>query len=175
MQIPVTTSGRIHPYHPNMRPRLSFRDPRRTGSNRSFRISFGQPLLFLITLSVSAQDVSDSHESWGTDASAAIGCRKKICNGRACLVMKDPCPIFLELTAVARQWTEDPCGRQSAQHFRHAQFHPVCRVTMREHVEGTGHPLAEAAAIEQLQFLDSDARMGRRRNASILCRAIRLF
>ncbi len=44
----------------------------------------------------------------------------------------DPCPVYLELSAVAANGPKDPCGGESAQHFRDAQLPSCCRATIPE-------------------------------------------
>src|ERR1700760_1079401 len=77
MQIPVTTSGRIHPYHPNMRPRLFFR--------RLFPF-------FLIPCGLWAQT---------EPVRIAYACAEEDLQwaGMSCSE-DDPCPVYLELSSV---------------------------------------------------------------------------
>src|ERR1700739_4057408 len=86
MQIPVTTSGRIHPYHPNMRPRLF-----------SLRRWF---VFFLLALDVSAQDsviLTNNDEPMRV----SFGCAEDDLQwaGMSC-TDDEPCPIYLELNSV---------------------------------------------------------------------------
>src|SRR4051812_27088546 len=82
MQIPVTTSGRIHPYHPNMRPRL---------------------FSFLVLVSVStafAQDASVITNT-GEPMRVPYACSAEDLQwvGMSCNE-GEPCPIYLELTSL---------------------------------------------------------------------------
>ena len=83
MQIPVTTSGRIHPYHPNMRPRL-----------------FPKALLVLAALNLSAQD-SPVLTNTGEPMRVAYSCAEDDLQwaGMSCSD-DEPCPIYLELNSV---------------------------------------------------------------------------
>jgi hypothetical protein len=90
MQIPVTTSGRIHPYHPNMRPRLY--------SRRLFK-----PAVLLVTVAslILAQD-SSVLTNTGDPMHLAYACAEEDLQwaGMSC-TEDDPCPIYLELSSIA--------------------------------------------------------------------------
>jgi hypothetical protein len=80
MQIPVTTSGRINPYHPNMRPRLFF--------------------AFLAAFGVSAQEPSTLINT-GEPMRVAYSCAEEDLQwaGMSCSDAQ-PCAIYLELNFV---------------------------------------------------------------------------
>jgi hypothetical protein len=87
-QIPVTTSGRIHPYHPNMRPRFVLHNP------------IG--LFFLLTAcELFAQDASILRNT-GEPIRVPFACSEEdlAWAGVSCSE-DDPCPIYLELNAIA--------------------------------------------------------------------------
>jgi len=96
MQIPVTTSGRIHPYHPNMRPRL-FSVARALLRAVSRLIS--TPLLFA-SLNLSAQD-SPILSNHGEPMQVSYACAEEDLQwaGMSC-TDDEPCPIYLELNSV---------------------------------------------------------------------------
>src|ERR1700733_2817217 len=96
MQIPVTTSGRIHPYHPNMRPRL-FSVTRALLRAVSRLVS--TPLLFA-SLNLSAQD-SPILSNHGEPMQVAYACAEEDLQwaGMSC-TDDEPCPIYLELNSV---------------------------------------------------------------------------
>jgi hypothetical protein len=127
MQIPVTTSGRIHPYHPNMRPRLYL------------ALVF---LLFLHT-SVQAADVHVSYTCVEDDlAFAGLSCSD------------EPCPIYLELTAAAAQGQKLLVAGNL--HSSSATLSSILLVsddsgaTWKEPTQRI-----RGAAIDQIQFLDA--------------------
>jgi hypothetical protein len=80
MQIPVTTSGRTNPYHPNVRPRLF--------------------LALLASVTVSAQE-SSSLINTGEPMRVAYGCAEEDLQwaGMSCSDAQ-PCAIYLELNSV---------------------------------------------------------------------------
>src|SRR3954447_20998319 len=91
MQIPVTTSGRIHPYHPIMRPRLFFR--RKSLSNSA-------AVFFVLALNLSAQEAAILTNS-GEPIRLAYSCAEEDLQwaGMSC-TDDQPCAIFLELSSV---------------------------------------------------------------------------
>ncbi len=88
MQIPVTTSGRIHPYHPNMRPRL-FPEMRLPAA-----------FLLLASLTLSAQE-SPILTNTGEPMQVPYACAEDDLQwaGLSCSD-NEPCPIYLELNSV---------------------------------------------------------------------------
>ena len=86
MQIPVTTSGRTHPYHPNVRPRL-----------------FGAAMAILAAFSAPAQNTSVLAVliNTGQPMRVGYGCAEEDLQwvGMSC-TEGEPCPIYLELNAV---------------------------------------------------------------------------
>src|SRR5580700_6128264 len=82
MQIPVTTSGRIHPYHPNMRPRLFL------------------AFILATTLSLSAEE-SPVLTNTGEPMQVPYACAEDDLQwaGLSCSD-NEPCPIYLELNSV---------------------------------------------------------------------------
>lgn len=94
MQIPVTTSGRIHPYHPNMRPRLYFMPFRHCARNQAF-------LWFFIVTTAVAQEPALLINR-GEPIRVPYACAEEDLQwaGMSC-DEKEPCAIYLELTAIA--------------------------------------------------------------------------
>jgi hypothetical protein len=94
MQIPVTTSGRIHPYHPNMRPRLF--------SRRFFLTLTRLSAAFLLpaAFNLSAQEAAILTNS-GDPMRVAYACAEEDLQwaGMSCSD-DEPCPIYLELNSV---------------------------------------------------------------------------
>jgi hypothetical protein len=91
MQIPVTTSGRIHPYHPNMRPRLF------SVARKLMRaVSVLVPTLVLLSAQESA--VLTNH---GEPIHLAYGCAEDDLQfaGLSC-TDDEACAIYLELSSV---------------------------------------------------------------------------
>ncbi len=82
MQIPVTTSGRIHPYHSSMRPRLFS--------------------LFLVTAACAFAQETPVLSNNGDPMRVAYACLEEDLQwaGMAC-TEDDPCPVYLELSAIA--------------------------------------------------------------------------
>jgi hypothetical protein len=99
MQIPVTTSGRIHSYHPNMRPRLSFR-------RRWFRRMGFYPAISLFTLLVLAERNVSAQQSAiltnnGQPMRVAYGCAEEDLEWAGLSCTDDqPCAIFFEPASV---------------------------------------------------------------------------
>jgi hypothetical protein len=97
MQIPVTTSGRTHPYHPNVRPRLSPRPRVFCGARLFFK-----PTLLLMTavIGVSAQESAILTNN-GEPMRVAYGCAEEDLQwaGMAC-DGDESCAIYLELSSV---------------------------------------------------------------------------
>lgn len=85
MQIPVTTSGRTHPYHPNVRPRLS-----------------SLAVAMLAALTASAQNVPGVLDNSGQPMRVGYSCAEEDLQwaGMSCNE-GEPCPIYVELNAVA--------------------------------------------------------------------------
>lgn len=85
MQIPVTTSGRIHPYHPNMRPRL-----------------FPPGAIFLLATVVAVAQETSVLTNDGKPLRVPYGCAQEDLQfaGLSCDRSTD-CPIYLELSSVA--------------------------------------------------------------------------
>jgi photosystem II stability/assembly factor-like uncharacterized protein len=84
MQIPVTTSGRIHPYHPNMRPRLSLN----AAGSRTYSVAF---LLVIVAIAVSAQEPNR----------VPYSCAEEDLQWAGMSCGNEPCAIYLELNSVA--------------------------------------------------------------------------
>lgn len=159
MQIPVTTSGRIHPYHPNMRPRLSSQDAQnrpRTPLSFIFRtfVTFRATFLLVLVFNASAQDASvlTNH---GEPMRVGYRCLEEdlLWAGMSC--NEDPCPVFLELSAVAAK------GRKIlAAGNLHSSSATLSSILLQS--DDAGSTWKEQAArvrgdaIEQLQYLDSD-------------------
>jgi hypothetical protein len=138
MQIPVTTSGRIHPYHPNMRPRLN---------SRGFRFT-----IFLVAFSsVFAQDATIIANN-GEPIRVPYACSEDDLQWAGVSCDEDePCPIFLELSSIV------PDGRKTFVagnlHSNSATLSTVLLIT-----EDSGAtwkesgPRIRGAALDQLQF-----------------------
>jgi len=90
MQIPVTTSGRIHPYHPNMRPRLY---PRKGHSAIAAYFLFA-----VFNLSAQESAILSNH---GEPMQVPYACAEEDLQwaGMSC-TDGEPCPIYLELNSV---------------------------------------------------------------------------
>jgi hypothetical protein len=145
MQIPVTTSGRIHPYHPNMRPRLS--------SSRLAQI-FRPALVFLVALSASAEDAS-LLVNHGEPMKVGYRCVEEDLQWAGMSCNEDPCPVFLELSAVSAK------GRKIlAAGNLHSASATLASILLQS--DDAGATWKEQAArvrgdaIEQLQYLDSE-------------------
>jgi hypothetical protein len=164
MQIPVTTSGRIHPYHPNMRPRLSLPDaqnrPRIRLCNifRTFHF-FLATFLFAAVFNASAQSVSSDAASvltnHGTSMKVGYRCAEEDLQWAGMSCNEDPCPVFLELSAVSAK------GRKIlAAGNLHSGSATLSSILLQS--DDAGATWKEQAArvrgdaIEQLQYLDSD-------------------
>jgi hypothetical protein len=91
MQIPVTTSGRIHPYHPIMRPRL-FSWRKSTGCLPAF------VLISALTLSAQESAILSNH---GEPIRVPYNCAEEELQwaGMSC-TDDEPCTIYLELSSV---------------------------------------------------------------------------
>jgi hypothetical protein len=161
MQIPVTTSGRIHPYHPNMRPRLSPKVATRRSFPHIFRPKniFRPGALVLTALSVLAQGVSDNAVSTLTNHAEPMRvgyrCVEEDLQWAGMSCIEDPCPIFLELSAVAGK------GRKIlAAGNLHTSSATLSSILLQSDDEGVTWKEQAARvrgdAIEQLQYLDSE-------------------
>jgi hypothetical protein len=96
MQIPVTTSGRIHPYHPIMRPRLFFW--RKSHFHKSG--GFSAVILTILAVNASAQDAAILTNS-GQPMRLAYSCAEEDLQWAGMSCTEDqPCPIYLELSSV---------------------------------------------------------------------------
>ncbi len=134
MQIPVTTSGRIHPYHPNMRPRLF--------------------LVLLGTMVASAQEPSLLSNN-GEPMRVAYGCADEDLQwaGMSC-DQAEPCPVYLELSSIAAN------GRRilTAGNL-HGRSATLASILLQSDDAGATwkEPAARVRgdAIEQLQILDA--------------------
>jgi hypothetical protein len=95
MQIPVTTSGRIHPYHPNMRPRLF---PRRHFAAWYMRLSAAYLLVAVFSLSAQESPLLINN---GEPMRMAYGCAEEDLQwaGMSCSD-NEPCAIYLELNSI---------------------------------------------------------------------------
>ena len=92
-QIPVTTSGRTHPYHPNVRPRLY----PRSAKNPSFKVFFP---FFVATILVAQEPAVLSNS--GEPMRAAYACPEEDLQWAGMSCSEDqPCAIYLELSSVA--------------------------------------------------------------------------
>jgi hypothetical protein len=98
MQIPVTTSGRIHPYHPKMRPRLK---PFQRKGHGLFEAARSLSLLVLAGLVATAQELPVLTNS-GEPMRVSYGCVGEDLQwaGMTC-GEGDPCPVYLELGSIA--------------------------------------------------------------------------
>ena len=99
MQIPVTTSGRIHPYHPNMRPRLFFR---LDGS-----VSSPQFSSYCRRLLHSRAGLCCSYQYRRADARCLMPAPKRICSGPAC-----PAPKTSPVRFTSNSASVAPDGRK---------------------------------------------------------------
>jgi len=139
MQIPVTTSGRTHPYHPRMRPRLYSRVA---------------AILLIFTSALLAQSTGLVRND-GEPMQLAYSCPEADLQwaGMACSE-EDPCPIYLELTSVV------PAGRKIVAagnlHSTSATLSSVLLVTDDAGITWK-EPAARirGAALDQLQFIDA--------------------
>src|SRR6185437_3925481 len=98
MQIPVTTSGRIHPYHPNMRPRLLLR----AGIRRVL-------ILILAAVEASAQESINNAilTNKGQPIRVAYGCAEQDLEWAGMSCGDDaPCAIYLELSSIFEEGGE---------------------------------------------------------------------
>jgi hypothetical protein len=93
MQIPVTTSGRIHPYHPNMRPRLSFRHVA-----RALLRAVSALVPTLVVLNAQNSSILNNH---GDPMQVVYACAEEDLQfaGMSC-TDDEPCAIYLELSSV---------------------------------------------------------------------------
>ncbi len=97
MQIPVTTSGRIHPYHPKMRPRLKpF-----TRKGPLFEAAHAVSFLLLSGVLAAAQELPVLTNN-GQPMRVSYGCVGEDLQwaGMTCS-QGDPCPVYLELGSIA--------------------------------------------------------------------------
>jgi hypothetical protein len=142
-QIPVTTSGRIHPYHPNMRPRLSFR-----------------PVfsLLIVAIAVSAQTVASAPDSVailsnnGNPMRVAYSCPEDDLQwaGLSCAA-DETCAIYLELNSVAA--TGRKIFAAGDLHSSSATLRSI--LLMSEDVGATWKepaPRTRGSALDELQF-----------------------
>lgn len=139
MQIPVTTRGRTHPYHPRMRPRPLVR---------------AAAIIPLITLVLAAEDAVVLRND-GEPMRVAYACPEADLQwaGMACSE-EDPCPIYLELSSVTL------AGRKifvsGNLHSTSATLNSIllmsddAGVTWREPT-----PRIRGAALDQVQFPDA--------------------
>ncbi len=159
MQIPVTTSGRTHPYHPNVRPRLSSPDAQNRGFTalslifRTFHI-FRTTFLFAAVFNASAQDAS-LLANHGEPMRVGYKCFEEDLQWAGMSCNEDPCPVFLELSAVAAK------GRKIlAAGNLHSSSATLTSILLQS--DDAGATWKEQAArvrgdaIEQLQYLDSE-------------------
>src|SRR5438874_7916004 len=87
MQIPVTTSGRIHPYHPNMRPRLFLRASRYS-------------ILLLVISTAFAQDSAVLSNNGGP-MRVPYACSEDDLQWAGMSCNEDePCTIYLEFSSI---------------------------------------------------------------------------
>ncbi len=109
MQIPVTTSGRIHPYHPNMRPRLLFVARALMRAGRVQRI--GQALspdklihrlILVVGVLLLTLVLLSAQPSHGEPVHLVYACAEEDLQfaGLSC-TDDQPCAIYLELSSVA--------------------------------------------------------------------------
>ena len=140
MQIPVTTSGRTNPYHPNVRPRLF--------------------LALLASVTVSAQESSTLINA-GEPMRVAYSCAEEDLQwaGMSCSDAQ-PCAIYLELNSVVANG--DPNGRKiSAAGDLHSSSVTIGSVLLQS--DDSGATWREPAvrlrgsAIDQLQFFNPQA------------------
>jgi hypothetical protein len=155
MQIPVTTSGRIHPYHPNMRPRLSPKVAENGSLHNIFRpVNIFRPAaVFLAALSVLAQDVP-TLQNHGEPMRVGYRCLEEDLQWAGLSCNEDPCPVFLELSTVAAK------GRNIlAAGNLHSASATLTSILLQS--DDSGVTWKEQAArvrgdaIEQLQYFDS--------------------
>jgi hypothetical protein len=136
MQIPVTTSGRTHPYHPNVRPRL-----------------FVPVILILAALHASAQEAAVLTNT-GQPMRVGYGCAEEDLQwaGMSCNE-GEPCAIYLELTAVVSN------GRKVlAAGNLHSTSATLSSLLLQSDDSGATwkEPVTRfrGSAVEQLQFYD---------------------
>jgi len=140
MQIPVTTSGRTNPYHPNVRPRLFFRRGCR-------RIS----LVFLASVTVSAQI------NTGEPIRVAYSCVEEDLQwaGMSCSDAQ-PCAIYLELNSVVANGKKIVAAGDL-----HSSSATIGSVLLQSDDSGATwrEPAARirGSALDQLQFLNPQA------------------
>ncbi len=145
MQIPVTTSGRIHPNHPNMRPRLTSE----TGVIRSVG------LLLLAFLTASAQEVSVLVNN-GEPMRVSYGCVEEDLQfaGMSCNE-EEPCPVYLELSIVASNERKILVAGNL-----HSTSATLSSILLQSDDSGATWKEAAArirgSAIEELQFFDAE-------------------
>jgi hypothetical protein len=159
MQIPVTTSGRTHPYHPNVRPRLSPKSAQNRPETPLLNIFwpfhiFRATFLLMVVFNASAQDASilTNH---GEPMRVGYKCIEEDLQWAGMSCDEDPCPVFLELSAVAAK------GRKIlAAGNLHSSSATLASILLQS--DDAGATWKEQAArvrgdaIEQLQYLDSE-------------------
>jgi hypothetical protein len=139
MQIPVTTSGRIHPYHPNMRPRLFFL--------LAISTAFAQDSAVLSnTLSNNGQPMRVPYACSEDDLQWA---------GMSC-TEDEPCPIYLELSSIV------PDGRKIfVAGNLHSNSATLSSVLLMSDDSGAtwkeSAPRIRGAALDQMQFYNLQA------------------
>src|ERR1700722_8378417 len=102
-QIPVTTSGRTHPYHPIVRPPFSSRLGSNTG--RTGR-GFAAAVVFM-TQALCLGQTSSILVNNGEPLGAAFACNDEDLQWAGVSCSDDePCPVYLELSAIG------PSGRK---------------------------------------------------------------
>ena len=159
MQIPVTTSGRTHPYHPNVRPRLSSRNAQNRPETplshifRTFQI-FRATFLLVAVFNASAQDAS-TLTNHGEPMRVGYRCVEEDLQWAGMSCNEDPCPVFLELSAVASK------GRKIlAAGNLHSSSATLTSILLQSDDAGaTWNDQAvrvRGDAIEQLQYFDSE-------------------
>jgi hypothetical protein len=93
MQIPVTTSGRIHPYHPKMRPRLFHR----VCGSRRCPIT---PILLVAAFNAAAQN-AEILTNKGEPLRPAYACAEEDLQWAGMSCNEDePCAIYLEINSI---------------------------------------------------------------------------
>jgi hypothetical protein len=140
MQIPVTTSGRTHPYHPNVRPRL---------------LSSRPLLLLLGALKLFGQDpaaLTGTLSNNGEPMRVPYACAEDDLQwaGMSC-TEEEPCTIYLELSSVV------PDGRKIfATGNLHSNSATLGSVLLQSEDSGTTWkeptPRIRGSALDQLQF-----------------------